>query len=67
MNVFSDEHKQQVLDNLFQLATEPKSTNVSAIKLYLELANEQSPTDTLTLEDAIEIIRHNDPFNESSS
>lgn len=57
MNVFSEQAKQQVLENLFALATECKSTNVSAIKLYLDLADEQTPSESLTTEQAIELLR----------
>lgn len=57
MNIFSDEKKQEVLDALFTLATDSAKGNVSAIKLYLELAGEQTPSDALTLETAIDVIR----------
>ncbi|NUO19819.1 hypothetical protein HUU59_10255 [bacterium] len=57
MNIFDKKSKQKVLDNLLALACENKSTNVSAIKLYLELAAAEQPDDTLTTEHAIEILR----------
>ena len=61
-NVFSEESKQQVLDTLFALATEVKSTNVAAIKLYLELANEQSSASApdLSFAQAIELLKSHD-------
>lgn len=57
MDVFSEEAKQQVLGNLFDLATEPKSANVSAIKLYLDLMGEQTPSESLTVDQAMTILR----------
>ncbi len=57
MNIFTEKAKQKVLDTLYDLATEAKSTNVSAIKLYLELAGDQSPAESLTTEQALEILR----------
>lgn len=67
MNYFSDENKNKVLDALFQIASEPKSTNVSAIKLYLELAEEQVSPEELTTEKALEILRVATQQSESSS
>lgn len=58
--VFSDESKQKVLDKLFQLATE--KDNVPAIKLYLELADEQAGASAadLTFAQAIELLKSHD-------
>lgn len=58
MNIFSDENIQQVLETLFELATD--KGNVPAIKLYLELANDQVPQDALTLEQVIQIVKTED-------
>jgi len=55
MNYFSNENRQQVLKHLFALATE--GSNSTAIKLYLDLAAEQSPTENLTVEQALAILR----------
>lgn len=61
MKVFSEQAKQQVLENLFSLATEFKSTNVSAIKLYLELAEQtQGQGADLSLEQAVELLKQHD-------
>ncbi|MCB1060551.1 MAG: hypothetical protein KDB65_09980 [Calditrichaeota bacterium] len=67
MNIFSDDKKQQVLDALFELATNTDKGNVPAIKLYLELASEQLPQDTLTLDKAIDVIREFSNVEESQS
>jgi len=61
MDVFSAERKQQVLENLFTLATDDKSNTVAAIKLYLELANGAAPDETITLEHALELLRSASP------
>ncbi len=67
MDVFSQEAKQQVLETLFAIATENKSASLPAIKLYLDLAAEQSTPDLLTVEQALEILREAMPQNESPS
>ncbi len=67
MDVFSEESKQQVLETLFKIATDNKSASVPAIKLYLELANERPSAETLTTEQALEILREAQSENESSS
>lgn len=58
--VFSEESIQQVLDTLFALATEGKNT--TAIKLYLELATEQTGQSSaeLTLAQAVELLKSHD-------
>ncbi|MCB9357572.1 MAG: hypothetical protein H6505_03275 [Calditrichaeota bacterium] len=57
-HLFSPEAQQEVLEALFRLATEKDS--VPAIKLYLELAQEQSPAqlESLTLIQALELLRN---------
>jgi hypothetical protein len=57
MTIFSEEKKREVLDALFELATNTDKGNVPAIKLYLELAGEQLPQDALTMERIVQLIR----------
>ncbi|MBK6912017.1 MAG: hypothetical protein IPK53_00440 [bacterium] len=55
MNVFSEEAKQSVLENLLELAR--SSSSIPAVKLYLDLAAGQSPAEALTVEQALLILR----------
>ncbi len=55
MDIFSEENKQKVLEHLLNLATE--GSNSTCIKLYLDLAAEQAPSETITVDQALVIMR----------
>ena len=55
MDIFSPQSKQEVLENLLNLAK--GSSNIPAIKLYLDLIEEQISPEELTTEQALEILR----------
>lgn len=55
MDIFSEENKQKVLEHLLNLASE--GSNSTCIKLYLDLAAEQVPSETITVDQALVIMR----------